>query len=78
VALKVPAVAPEASMMLGGIAIDDDVELTVTVVFVDTGCDRVTVHKAVPPDITPVGLQATAVTTRGAFKEIVTDCEEPL
>ena len=76
--VKTPAADPDAITMLAGTVINGDPELTFTVVLVAAGCDKEMVHEAVPPDITPVGLQATAVTTNGALKGAVSDCDDPL
>ena len=77
-ALKPIVSFPEAMTMLAGTVIRADAELNVTVVLVGAGCDSVAVHELVAPDITPLGLQASDVTSTGAIRGIVTDCDEPL
>jgi hypothetical protein len=72
-ALKAPVVFPAVITMLAGTVIRADVELNVTVVLVGAGCDSAAVHELVAPDITPLGLQASDVTSIGAINEIVTD-----
>jgi len=72
-ALKAPVVFPAVMTMLAGTVIRADVELNVTVVLVRAGCDSAAVHELVAPDITPLGLHASDVTSIGAINEIVTD-----
>lgn len=78
VALKLMLAFPAAMTMLAGTVIRAGVELNVIVVLARAGCDSITVHKLVAPDITPVGLQANDVTSTGAIREIVADCDESL
>jgi hypothetical protein len=77
VALNVVAEVPAVMTTLLGTVIRPDVELRPTVVFVRVVCDRVTVQELVAPDITPVGLQDSELTTTEAVRLIETDCEEP-
>lgn len=78
VALKAIEVFPALITTLAGTVISVDVELNVIVVFATGACDRVTVQLLVAPDMTPVGLHTRELTSIGAVREIVTDCEEPL
>jgi hypothetical protein len=77
-ALKPIVVFPAVMTMLAGTVIRADVDPNVTVVLVGAGCDSVAVHELIAPDITPVGLQASEVTSIGAIRGIVTDCDDPL
>ena len=78
VALKAFVVLPALITTLAGTVISVDVELNGIVVLATGACVRVTVQLLVAPDITPVGLHTTELTSTGAFREIVTDCEELL
>ena len=77
-ALKATVALPAVMTMLEGTVITADVEINVTVVAVEAGCDTVAMHELVAPDVTPLGLQVSEVTSNGAFKATVTDCDEPL
>jgi hypothetical protein len=77
-ALKAFVALPVVTTMLAGTVIRAEVELSVTVVSVGAGCERVAVHELVTPDITPFGAQTTEVTSTGATSVIVTDCNDPL
>ena len=78
VALKALVVLPALITTLAGTVISVDVELNEIVVFATGACDRVIVQLLVAPDITPVGLHTSELTSIGAVREIVTDCEELL
>jgi hypothetical protein len=77
-ALKANAAFPAVMTMPAGTVIRVDVELNVTVMAVGAGCDNVAVHELVAPDITALGLQVSDVTSTGATRATVTDCDEPL
>jgi len=76
--LKVAVALPAGTITLAGTTIACDVELTARLVFESTDCESTTVHKLVPPDITPLGSQASDVTKTGALKLIAIDCPLPL
>jgi hypothetical protein len=76
--LKAKEAFPAVMTMLAGTVIRVEVELNVTVVAVGAGCDSVAVHELVAPDITALGLQVRDVTSTGATRATVTDCDEPL
>ena len=76
--LKVAEAFPAVMTMLAGAVIRGDVELNVTVVTVGAGCDSVAVHELVAPEITALRLQVSDVTSTGAIRVTVTDCDEPL
>ncbi len=78
VALKALVVLPAFITTLAGTVISVDVELKAIVVFAAGACDRVIVQLLVAPDITPVELHTSEVTSTEAVREIVTDCEELL
>jgi len=77
-ALNAKVAFPPAMTTLTGTVIRLDVELNVTVVAVGAGCDSVAVHELAAPDITALGLQVSDVTSTGATRATVTDCDEPL
>jgi len=69
---------PAVMTMLAGTVIRVDVELSVTVVAVEAGCDSVAVHELVAPDVALLGLQLSDVRRTEAVRAIVADCVEPL
>ena len=77
-ALKPTLEFPVVMTTLAGIVIRLDVELNVIVVSVGAGCDSVAVHEITAPDITPLGVQDSEVTSTGAMRGTVDDCDEPL
>ena len=78
VAVKACVVLPAFITTLAGTVTSVDVEVNEIVVFATGACDRVIVQLLVAPDITPVGLHTSELTSIGAVREIVTDCEELL
>jgi hypothetical protein len=77
-ALKASVAFPAATTMLAGTVIRVDVDLTVTVVAVGAACDSAAVQELVAPEIALLGLHVSDVTSTGAIRAIVTDCDEPL
>jgi hypothetical protein len=77
VALNVVDAFPAVMTTLPGTVIRPDVEVRPTVVFVRTVWDRLTVQGLIAPDITPVGLHDSELTTNEVVRLIETVCEEP-
>lgn len=78
VALKAFVVLPAPITTLAGTVISAEVELNAIVVLATGACERVTVQLLVAPDMTPVGLHTSELTSTGAVREIVAVCEELL
>jgi hypothetical protein len=78
VAVKTFVAVPEVTTMLAGTVTKLEFEVSPTVVLVAADWERVTVQELVPPDIPPLGLHTTELTTTCATREIVAVCDEPL
>jgi len=76
--LKAVVELPAGTVTLAGTASAFDVELTLRMVLERTACDSSAVHELVAPDITPLGLQSSAVTRTALLRVMVADCAEPL
>ena len=76
--IKVTLVFPPASVTLTGTLIALEGELKLTTAFEAACCDNSTVQEAVPPDITPFGLQLRPVNAGWTFILMAMDCPEPL
>jgi len=75
VALKPAVMALAATVTLAGTLSMDEVEFNDTVVFVETGCERVIWQETVAPDIMPLGLQDSEDTWTEAVKMTVVFAE---
>jgi hypothetical protein len=77
-AAKVALLLPAATVTLAGTVIAVEVELRVTTVLEVAACDSPTVQELVFPGITPLGLQASPVSTGATPRAMVVDWLEPL
>jgi hypothetical protein len=69
---KVAEELPPATVTLAGTVTALEAELTFTTAFEAAVWDSCTVHEVVPPDITPFGLQLTAVTVAAILRLMAT------
>jgi hypothetical protein len=75
---KLALLLPAATVTLAGTVIAPEVELRVTTVLEVAACDSPTMQELVFPGITPLGLQASPVSTGATPRAMVVDWLEPL